>query len=420
MSKDLSEWLQYIEQLHPSTMDLGLQRVGPLAEALRLTHFRCPVIIVGGTNGKGSVVRTLEHLYSKAGYRVAAYTSPHLLRFNERIRLNMQEVDDHSLIDAFGVIEQGRGEVSLSFFEFTTLAALYLFQQESLDVVILEVGLGGRLDAVNVIEADVAVLTTVDIDHTDWLGPDRESIGTEKSGIFRFKQSVVCGDSNPPKTVLDVVKRLECDFHCLNQNFNFELGLSSWSWESQADQFANLPLTILKCQNVATSLMVLQLLQDRLPVLKSLIYQEIGQIFLSGRFEKIQQKTVHFILDVAHNPQSTEWLAEQLSQIRAESKKILAVVGMLKDKPIQDSLAHLTPYVDEWYVAGLSNVTRGANAEQISLSLAALEAKIWYNFNTVADALEAARKTCDDSLTCILVFGSFHTVAETKEWLNNQ
>lgn len=414
---DVASWLSYISSIHPIEMDFGLDRLKTVEQPLGWKNFTCPVITVGGTNGKGSCVSFLESIFTAAGYRVGTFTSPHLMQFHERIRVNGNPVNDSTLIQAFLAVEQSRKEISLSFFEFTFLAALRVFNQLPLDLVILEVGLGGRLDAVNIVDADIAVITTIDLDHTDILGPDRETIGAEKAGIFRHKKPVVCGDARPPLSLRDYASKLSAQWHALGENFHFECGSEGqeWSWYSSKQRLQFLPSLALKHQNAATSLMVTELLQDRLPVNDAALRQGLARTVLAGRFEKIALKSSFCYVDVAHNPEGTRWLSQQWQKIPVQGKRI-AVFGMLRDKNIAESVQSLLHYVNSWYTATLS-VPRGASAQHLKEILNQQGAKGCYAFETVEAALEAAIADADLSQDVILIFGSFYTVSAARRFL---
>ncbi len=409
----VSDWLDYLYHLHPKEIDLGLSRISDLAERLFLRKFSCPVITVAGTNGKGSVVRFLECIYLAAGYQVATYTSPHLICFNERLRMNGKEVADEALLEAFSVIEKNRGELALTFFEFTTLAALWICQKQALDLLILEVGLGGRLDAVNIVDADVAVITSIDIDHVDWLGPDRESIGREKAGILRSGKPLVCGDASPPDSIRHQVQQQGSPYFQFETDYAINHFDDGWEWCGPDRRYSRLPLTHLKLQNAATAIMVIELLQTVLPITPFAILTGLSRAQLPGRFEMIESP-VRVILDVAHNPQATNYLAAQLREhpIKGDT---LSVVGMLRDKDISGSLAPLLSFIKGWYAADLS-VPRGGTAAQIIHSLATQGVSCCYNFATVEDALGAAITRCGPN-DQVLVFGSFYTVSLAKQFL---
>jgi dihydrofolate synthase / folylpolyglutamate synthase len=407
----LSEWLEYIETLNPKVMDLGLDRVAKVAEKLDLIHFSCPVISIGGTNGKGSCVAFLEAILSASGYRVGAYTSPHLLRFNERIKLANTEVDDASLCRAFSVIETARGDLSLTYFEFTTLAVLWIFKQSNLDTLLLEVGLGGRLDAVNIVESDIAILTTIAIDHTDWLGHDRNSIGYEKSGIFRPGKPAICGDFDPPPSIFQTAERLNTQLYCVNRDFSYQLEEGGWLWQSTllSQQYSALAEPHLPMQNAATALMAVALLnRDLLPVSLESLRQGLISASIPGRFQSVLHRSVPTIFDVAHNPAAAELLAQRLAKQTCLGRTF-AVVSILADKDIKGSLAPLLDTVDSWYVGSLA-VPRGCTAEQISQHLQDIGAEKWYNYGSVNAAYYAALEQANQE-DRVVVYGSFHTVA---------
>lgn len=393
--QSLDQWLQHIEQLHNKEIDLGLSRITQVAKRLNCTRFEGQVITVAGTNGKGSCVHCLESIYLSAGYRVGCYTSPHLHYFNERIRIQGQNCDDAALIKAFECVEIARKHENLSFFEFTTLAALILFQRAALDVIILEVGLGGRLDAVNIVDPDIALITNIDLDHTDWLGSNRELIGYEKAGIFRHHRPVVCGDENPPQSLLQHAAECFAPYYQINKDFYYQAENSdfksmktmTWKWLSQKQTMTALPPIAIKHQNAAASLMVIELLSLLLPVSISAIKQGLQQVKVPGRFE-CWNWPVPCIFDVAHNPQAGRWLAKQLQALPCEGKRI-AVVGMLKDKDIVETLIPFAELIDRWHVASLS-VQRGALATHIIELLAAQDIKNCYNYANVPEAMAAA------------------------------
>ena len=409
MSRSLPQWLHYLETLNPHKIVLGLERVAQAAAKLGLTQFACPVITVTGTNGKGSCVSLLESCFRAGNYRVGAYTSPHLFRFNERVRINGVDIDDQALCEAFTSVAAAteNPEVTLTYFEFTTLAALWIFQQSRLDALILEVGLGGRLDAVNIVDADVAVITTIDIDHTDWLGNSRESIGREKAGILRAGRAAVCGDFHPPNSVIATARQLNAKLYCIGKDFHYEATTSDWCWQTDDCACTALPLPRLKLQNAATALMAIQLLQPKLPLSKNSIATGLRQASLPGRFQQVALPKP-CIFDVAHNPQAAAWLAQQLENAPCQGKT-LAVAGMLADKDIANTLGALRTQVDAWYVGSLPG-PRGASQEVIANTLRALGVEKCYNYGLIAAAYQAAIQACG-GLDRVVVFGSFVTVA---------
>ncbi len=417
MSKTLNEWLEFIFTLHSSGIDLSLQRIESIAQENSLKHFLCPVIMVAGTNGKGSCIRVLESIYSTAGYRVGAYYSPHLYRFNERLRIQEKEVDDLALIAAFERIEGYRKGRPLSFFEYTTLAALSILHSIELDIVLLEVGLGGRLDAVNVVEPDVSIVTSIGLDHLEWLGSNRDMIAYEKSGIYRKKKPAICGDENPPQRLMTYVQEIGAIFFQINRDFSYKINLDSWNWFGKKMQYQALPMPHLKCQNVASSLMALECLQDRLYVNETHIQQGIEKALLPGRFQ-IFLKPVKGILDVAHNPDSARWLAAQIKKMSFPAKKI-ALIGMLKDKDIAGTINPLIPHIDLWFVAKL-NAERAADSQAIMRHLQASGIEDCIDFDTISQAWQHAVQACTNPEDRLIAFGSFHTIAEVQKELSKE
>lgn len=400
----LATWLCYLEHLHNKTIDLGLTRVSEVARRMAITQPAPVVFTVAGTNGKGTTCRTLEAILMAAGYKTGVYSSPHLLRYTERIRVQNAELPESEHTAAFAEIEAARGEISLSYFEFSTLAALWLFKRAQLDVVILEVGLGGRLDATNLVDADVAVITTIALDHTQWLGADRESIGREKAGIFRAAKPAVVGEPEMPQTIADVAARTGALLHRCNIDWCYRVDGKSWSFRDNQGTLVDLPLPQVPLPNAATALAALRV--SPLKVSEQAIREGLKQASLPGRFQVISQAP-RVILDVAHNPHAAAYLAEKLKN-SPKTGRLLAVVGMLKDKDIASTLANLMAEVDEWYCASLEG-ERGATAQQLLEYLPtgtayADVAQAWYA------ALAAARP--EDT---VLVCGSFHTVAHVMQ-----
>ncbi len=399
----LAAWLSYLEQLHSKPIDLGLDRVSQVAARLDVLRPAPFVFTVAGTNGKGTTCRTLESILLAAGYRVGVYSSPHLVRYTERVRVQGGELAESAHTASFAEIEAVRGDISLSYFEFGTLSALWLFKQAKLDVVILEVGLGGRLDATNMVDADVAVVTSIALDHTDWLGPDRESIGREKAGIFRAGKPAVVGEPDMPHTIADVAQEgaqlLQRDVA-----WHYEVGAQSWRFRDAQGELSDLPLPQVPQPNAATALAALR--ASKLAVSEQAIRDGIERAILPGRFQ-IVSESPRLILDVAHNPHAAGYLAGRLAAL-PKSGRVLAVVGMLHDKDISGTLACLEPVVDSWYCAPLEG-PRGATAEQLLAHLTSGQA-----FPDVTQAWQAAMAEADACDT-VLVCGSFHTVAHVME-----
>lgn len=408
----LDEWLSWQEALHPVGIDLGLERPGKVLRSMGLEHPSHIVITVAGTNGKGSSVALLEAILLAAGYRVGCYTSPHLLRYNERIRLNGEQVSEEALCQSFERIDQARDETSLTYFEFGTLAAFDIFARAELDVAVVEVGLGGRLDAANLLNADVALITAIDVDHAAWLGNDRETIAIEKGGIMRPRRPAVCSDPQPPQSLIELAAEKGTSLSLLGQDYRYVDGGESWLWSSDVVSRDALPLSALRgraqLQNASGVLMVLQLLSERLPVAPQHLKQGLLAVSLPGRFQLILGAPLT-ILDVAHNPQSAMVLADNLRAMPVAGKTH-AVVGMLADKELAATLQHLKAVVSVWYPAGLS-VPRGADAATLSQALADIGSQSEASYVTVTAAIAAARASAgpDDR---IVIFGSFYTVAE--------
>jgi len=408
--QSLSDWLAYLEHIHPWAIDMGLERVSAVRDRLGLRP-DFPIITVGGTNGKGSVCAMLEAILSGAGYRVGLYASPHLLRYNERVRVARREVDDARLVSAFERVENARAPDSLTYFEFGTLAAVDIFIRENVDVAVLEVGLGGRLDAVNAFDADCTVVTTVDFDHMDYLGPDRESIGREKAGIFRAGVPAVCGDEEPPATLTGHAANIGAPLVLIERDYGYNAGRGDWQYWSLQGRRSALPYPALRgayqLANAATALAALEQIKHRLPVDMGSIRRGLVEVELPGRFQVMPGRPM-VILDVGHNPHAARGIAESLRALPA-SGRLIAVFAMLKDKDIAGVAQPLKDQIDEWLVAPLQG-SRGADVQRIERSLASIGVSTPIGrFNSVSDAYQSAVRSAgqDDK---ILVFGSFFTV----------
>ncbi|HCB1498164.1 TPA: bifunctional tetrahydrofolate synthase/dihydrofolate synthase [Klebsiella michiganensis] len=400
----LATWLSYLEHLHSKTIDLGLARVSEVAARMAVLKPAPFVFTVAGTNGKGTTCRTLESVLMAAGFKVGVYSSPHLVRYTERVRVQGEELSELTHTTSFAEIEAARGEISLSYFEFGTLSALWLFQQAQLDVVILEVGLGGRLDATNIVDADVAVVTSIALDHTDWLGPDRESIGREKAGIFRGGKPAIVGEPDMPQTIAEIASEKGAQLLRRDVDWGYEAGEQSWSFSDENGALTDLPLPQVPMPNAATALAALR--ASKLNVDEQAIRDGIQKAMLPGRFQIISD-TPRVILDVAHNPHAAAYLAGRLKTL-PKTGRVLAVIGMLHDKDIAGTLENLKAEVDYWYCAPLEG-PRGATAEQLLEHLRA--GKVYTN---VARAWHAAMADARPQDT-VLVCGSFHTVAHVME-----
>lgn len=412
MPETLSAWLAYLESLHPKTIALGLERVAAVRQRLQL-HVVVPIVTVGGTNGKGSTCAMLESILRAAGYRVGLYTSPHLLCYNERVRLDGAQADDAALCEAFAAVEAGRGDIPLTYFEFGTLAALWLFVREKMDALILEVGLGGRLDAVNAFDADCAIVTSVAIDHTDYLGETRAAIGHEKAGIFRPDRPAICAEEDAPLSVAHHAAEVAARFRQIGRDFGFYVEQEQWCFWSGNQRYATLPYPALRgayqLNNAAAALEALEQLKQRLPVTRNEIRRGLLEVSLPGRFQVLPGKP-QVVLDVAHNPHAAAALAGNLAAMPPAGKTI-AVFAMLRDKDIAGVVQALSATVDLWLVAGIDQ-PRGAAAGEL---LAALRGQGLADRGLpFADVVAAYRHACnmagDDDR--IAAFGSFYTVAD--------
>ncbi|MFN3750479.1 MAG: bifunctional tetrahydrofolate synthase/dihydrofolate synthase [Thiobacillus sp.] len=411
LSRTLSEWLARLEQLHPSAIELGLERVRRVKDVMGLAP-TFPVLVVGGTNGKGSTCAILDAILRAAGYRTGLYTSPHLLRYNERVRVAGRESADAALVDAFERVDAARGDVSLTYFEFGTLAAMRQFVDAAVDVAILEVGLGGRLDAVNVFDADIAIVTGVDLDHMDYLGDTREAIGFEKAGIYRAGRPAVCADPDPPATLRDHARRIGADLRCLGREFSYDAGEAAWTYRGPAWHWHALPLPALagpvQLRNAAGALAVLEAARDCLPVDAAAIRAGLAAARIAGRFQRIATAP-DVIVDVAHNPDAARALAATL-RANPVPGRTLAVVGMLADKDAAGVFAALAACVDAWWTC-TPDSARARDAASLAAALRehAAGAPVAVEAG-VRTALAAAREAAREG-DRILVFGSFYTVA---------
>jgi len=408
----LSEWLAYLETLHPKAIAMGLDRVNAVFARLGVA-LTCPVITVGGTNGKGSTCALLECMLRAGGYRVGAYTSPHLLRYNERMRIDAADATDDALLEAFAAVESVRLTTPLTYFEFGTLAALCLLARADLDVAVLEVGLGGRLDAVNVIDADVAIVTTVAIDHVDYLGTTREEIGREKAGIFRPGAFAICADRSPPATLLAQASAIEARLLRIGIDYDFTAHDGQWSYRGPGGARHGLPMPALRgayqLANAATALAALDVLRDRLAVSMGAIREGLVSVELPGRLQVLPGRPVT-VYDVAHNPQAAAALVDGLASMGFHPRT-WAVFGIMADKDIDSVIAALLPRVDRWYIASLPP-PRGATALDLRLRLeaAGVAPADIRAFADPASAYRAVREAVAEA-DRIIVFGSFLTVA---------
>ena len=410
--KTLSEWLAHCEQLHPQAIDMGLDRVRQVAQRMNL-RLTMPVITVAGTNGKGSTCALLEAIYLQAGYKTGVYTSPHLVHFEERCRLVGESPQAVVFATAFECVEAARQDTSLTYFEFSTLAILKMLSDAELDVVILEVGLGGRLDAVNIIDPDCAIITSIDLDHTALLGTDRDSIGLEKAGIMRAGRSVVISDPVPPESVVKQAQALGADAWLLGKDFNFSGDQLQWSWAGRGRRYSGLAYPALRganqLLNASGVLAALEVMRPQLPVTAQAIRNGLAMVELTGRFQIVPGEPV-LVLDVAHNPHSVAALAANLDAM-GFYPTTHAVFGAMADKDLDSMLKKLLPLVDAWYFTDLP-LPRASSAQQLASDWAALNTRK----DVRSSVYETPQKALDAAILAagptdrILVFGSFYTV----------
>ncbi len=416
-ARTLADWLTFIGRQHPHAIALGLERVGEVLARMG-TRIACPVIIVGGTNGKGSACAYLECILRASGRRVGLYTSPHLLRYNERVLVNGGEAQDEVLSEAFAAVERARGGVPLTYFEFGTLSALWLFARETLDALVLEVGLGGRLDAVNALDADCAVITSVALDHMDLLGATREAIGREKAGIARAARPLVVADPDPPSSVLREAERVGARVLLLGRDFGYRVQAGQWDYWGPAGKRAALAYPALRgapqMRNAAAALAALDTLREQLPVAMQDVRRGLAEVALPGRFQVLAGRP-QVILDVAHNSEAARCLAENLAAL-GYAQETIAVFGMLRDKDIAAVVRAVAPRITRWHLAGLG-APRGASAGELTRILATEGvAAPCTEHQTPAAAFAAARMGSGEN-DKIVVFGSFLTVADVMHAL---
>ncbi|SMF39035.1 bifunctional tetrahydrofolate synthase/dihydrofolate synthase [Pseudogulbenkiania subflava] len=410
----LPEWLSHLESLHPVTIEMGLERVRRVRDAMGLAP-RCPIVLVAGTNGKGSVCAMLSTMLNRAGFKVGTYTSPHLLRYNERVAIDMQPVDDDLIVQGFAAVEAARGETSLTYFEFGTLGAVKTFVDQDVDVMVLEVGLGGRLDAVNVFEPDVSVVVSVDLDHQAILGDNREDIGFEKAGVFRAGKPAICADANPPQRLLDHAAALGADLKLYGRDFGFNKLENQWSFRVGEVFRHALPFPALRGSyqlvNASTALAVLECLKEKLPVGIGAVKRGLLEVDWPGRFQVLPGRPLA-ILDVGHNPHAVKAMVANLKKL-AFAENRYAVFSMLADKDLDAVVALAKDEFDGWFVGGL-DLPRGQSGAQLAERLADLGVRNVNVYDTVAEAWTAALSAAGEN-DRIVAFGSFHTVAAVLE-----
>ena len=419
---NLDEWLAHLETAHPVGIDMGLSRINRVKESLGL-QFHCTVITVGGTNGKGSTCAFLESILLAAGYRVACHTSPHLLRFHERARIQGREATDAELLQSFNRVEQARCRIenapTLTYFEFTTLAIMDLFANAGIDVAILEVGMGGRLDAVNIVDADCAIVTSIDLDHMAYLGNTREAIAFEKAGIFRTNASAICADPVPPQSLIDHAKAIGADLWLMGKDYGFEGDQQQWGWSGRGKRFSGLAYPALRganqLLNASAVIAALMALHDRLPVSAQDIRNGFALVELPGRFQVLAGKPT-IVMDVAHNPHAAATLAQSLDKM-GYHPYTFAIFGAMADKDIDGVLKPMMDLVDYWYCTDLP-IARAAKASDLAkqIQLRGKEAGV---FAQAGAAYQMALDKAGEG-DRIIVFGSFYTVAGVMAYRTNQ
>lgn len=423
---NLPQWLEYLERLYPSTIELGLERINKVASKLPIDFSGIQVITVGGTNGKGTTVTMLSAILEAAGMRTACYTSPHILRYNERVRLGDRYATDAELCESFAKVEAERGDIRLTYFEFGTLAALQLFSDYAPDVAILEVGLGGRLDAVNILDPDIAIVTNVDLDHMDWLGDTREAIGFEKAGIYRAGKPALYGEKDMPASVLERVNEIGATLYARGRQYEAaENGDGTWQWQGQGEDSAGnavtypaLPLNDYPLDNCAVAVQAITLLAPQ--VTPAQIAHGLTHAVLPGRFQ-VFDRGYPLILDVGHNPHAARRVAQQVSE-RFPGRQVVLVMAMLADKDYRAVMSVYRALHPLWYVAGIQE-ERGLQGKMLYNCLSESGETGVHCNTTVAEAFEAAEKACralavdEDNAPVLLVTGSFFTVAAVMELL---
>ena len=408
----LQDWLAHCDRLHPRTIELGLERSRTVADRMGL-RFSCPVITVAGTNGKGSTCAMLEAIALQAGWRTGVYTSPHLVDFEERCRIRGEIVKAAELLPHFERVEAARQDITLTYFEFTTLAIMSLLAASNLDLAILEVGLGGRLDTTNIIDPDCAVITSIDLDHMELLGPDRESIGREKAGILRAGRPAIVSDPVPPQSIIDRATEIGADLWLLGRDFNFSGDKLQWSWAGRGRRYAGLAYPALRGANqlinASGALAALESLRDRIPVTAQAVRNGLSMVELPGRFQVVPGQPA-LVLDVAHNPHSVAALAANLDAM-GFFPTTHAVFGVMADKDLAPMLRKMGPLVDRWYFTDL-DTARAAKAADLQARWQAQETRKDVAASTHANPMAALRaaEAAADPADRIVVFGSFYTV----------
>ncbi len=414
---NLDEWLDWQQTLHPKNIDFKIQRIKSVYKKLKINRIAKKVITVAGTNGKGSTVALLENILSENGFSVGTFTSPHMMRYNERIKINNKEADTENIIEAFKIINKYRGKTTLTYFEFATLTAFYLFEKNDLDYVILEVGLGGRLDATNIIDSDISMITSIGIDHVEFLGSTIDSIALEKAGVMRPFRYCIFAQTNPPESLLSYSKKSSTQFHYNGNDFNLKILENSWLWKNKHLEINNLPLLSLKgnfqYNHAAAVIATLYHLSPDLLKNHDNLCKGLKKTMLLGRFQIISREP-EVILDVAHNADAAEQLANNLSQ--TSKKRTIAVLGVLDDKDIYSLVKPFKSLINEWYCGTINN-ERGMNSEEIKCRISTLiDGKIVNSYASIVEAYNNALKSLEKE-DQLIVYGSFYTVSEVLKHL---
>ncbi len=419
--EQLTDWLAWQEGLHPTVIDLGLERIRAVMQRLGLAAPACPVITIAGTKGKGSCAAITHSILSAAGYRVGLFTSPHLRRYNERIRIADSEVSDASLCAAFDRVDEARGDISLTYFEFNALAAFLCFDSAALDAWVLEVGMGGRLDAVNVIDADVAIVTSIGLDHTEWLGSDLNSIAREKAGVFRRGKPALFGSVDMPPAIEETAMMVGANLSCAGRDFDFRAHDSGWTWTMGQQRFEALPPVALagevQLANASCVLAALHLLHGRLPVGRAGIEQGLRTVNIDGRLQRVNDSRtgVEWLLDVAHNTLSAQVLARHLATL--PKRRTVALFGVMADKDMNGIIAAMGVHIDAWLPVGLPG-TRSLPVALLAQRLESAGLNVLPVLPDLQSACARASELCvAGRYERILVFGSFLTVGPALDWL---
>lgn len=411
----LDQWLYHLEHRNTQEIQLGLSRIKKVAHQLQLVTPQCPVITVAGTNGKGSTVTALETIYNTAGYKTASYTSPHLLFFNERIKVNLHPVSNEDLCRIFGLIEQERGSIMLTYFEMATLAALWYFKEQKVDVILLEVGIGGRLDATNIIDADLSIITTIDYDHQDYLGTTLEAIGHEKAGILRPSKPFIYADKHPPSSIIKRARELSSPYYNYGIEYSFQEQEEFWDLTFLEQSINRLPKPKIQLKSASAALVACLLLQHQLSVTEQQFRESMERIFVPGRLQIISG-SVDILYDVSHNAQSAGLLAKRLKELDVRNK-IHIVFSALKDKDILSMISPMKDFDAQWYLAPLTG-KRACEANDLLSAFKEAEIFVKTCYNSPLNAFQAAwdQAQAED---LIVVYGSFYTVSQVMLAQNN-